>query len=120
MNKQDKPNAFLFKVFIDGQYRVCVCRRINDKWDEDNIVYINGDTSTFDDVLDDTLFSVLFVEYEDVKDDLGGFIIRHKGSKYLKSNTAIAQEMFVKGQFFPTIEKGYKMFYDQQSEQTSG
>lgn len=120
MNKQDKPNAFLFKTFIDGQYRVCVCRRINDKWDEDNIVYINADTSTFNDVLDDTLFSVLFVGYEEAKDDLGGFTIRHKDSKYLKSNSAIAQDLYIKGQFFTTVERGYKMFYEQQPEQTSG
>lgn len=121
MDNLTKPNAFVFKAFIDGQYRLCVCPRINDKWSEQDIVYVNDDPyKEFDDVLHNDLFSVVFVGY--IPDVSGnGFNIRNVNSQYLKSDTAIASEMYNKGTFFETIEQGYQLFYEQperQGEQT--
>jgi len=121
MNELTKPNAFVFKAYIDGEYRLCVCPRIDNKWSEPDIVYVKDDPyKEFDDVLDNKLFSVVFVGY--TQDESGnGFNIRNVNSHYIKSDTEVAQDLYMKGQFFNTIEKGYQYFYEQperQGEQT--
>ena len=122
MSELTKPNAFVFKAFIDGEYRLCVCPRINDKWSEADIVYIKDDPyKEFDDTLDNKLFSVIFVGYEEDPTGVGGFTLRNVKSQFLKSDTSIASEMYNKGTFFETIEQGYQLFYEQperQGEQT--
>ena len=114
MSKLTKPNAFVFKALVDGEYRLCVCPRIDNKWSETDIVYIHDDIyKEFDDVLDNKLFSVVFVGY--IKDENeNGFTLKSINPYYLKSDTEIAQEMYQKGEFFSTIEKGYQKFYEQQ------
>lgn len=120
MNKQDKPNAFLFIAFIDGQHRTCLCPRINDQWSEKDMFYITEDTSIYNGILHDSLFSVVFVKYEEDITGTGVYKISHDNSNYLKSTTSTAQNLYINGQFFPTVERGYQRFYEQQSEQTSG
>lgn len=123
MSKLNKPNAFVFKAFIDGEYRLCVCPRINNKWSEADIVYVKDDPyKEFDDVLDNKLFSVIFVGYEEDPNGSGGFTLKNVNSNYIKSDNAIASEMYAEGSFFSTIEKGYQHFYEQperQGEQTA-
>ena len=118
-NKIEKlPNAFVFKAFIDGEIRTCVCPRIDNKWSEADITYIKDDPyKEFDEVLDDKLFSVIFVGYEpDTNGSTGfGFTLKNVNSNYLKSDTSIASEMYNEGSFFSTIEKGYQHFYEQSS-----
>jgi hypothetical protein len=121
MSELTKPNAFVFKAYIDGEYRLCVCPRIDNKWSEQDIVYVKDDPyNEFDDILDNKLFSVVFVGY--TPDESGnGFNIKNVNSHYIKSDTDIAQDLYMKGQFFNTIEKGYQHFYEQserQGEQT--
>lgn len=125
MENLTKPNAFIFKAYIDGEYRYCICPRINDKWSEQDIIYIKPNESDvpflkeFDDILDNEKFSVIFIGY--VPDSGAGFGIKHTDSKYLKSDTAIAREMYQNNNWFETIEEGYKLFYEQserQGEQT--
>jgi hypothetical protein len=115
-NKIEKlPNAFVFKAFIDGEIRTCVCPRIDNKWSEADITYIKDDPyKEFDEVLDDKLFSVIFVGYEpDTNGSTGfGFTLKNVNSNYLKSDTSIASEMYNEGSFFSTIEKGYQHFYE--------
>jgi len=117
----EKPNAFVFKVLIDKEYRVCVCPRIDNKWNEKDIVYISDYDGRFDDVLDNKLFSVIFVGCEIDPTGIGGFTIKNINSKFLKSDTQIAEEMYRNGSFFSTIEKGYQTFYEseRQGEQTT-
>ena len=117
----EKPNAFVFKVLIDGEYRVCVCPRIDNKWSEKDIVYISDYDGRFDDVLDNKLFSVIFVGYQEDPTGIGGFTIKNVNSQFLKSDTVIAEEMYRNGTFFTTIEKGYQTFYEseRQGEQTT-
>ena len=118
MNDLTKPNAFVFKAYIDGEYRLCVCPRIDNVWSEKDIVYVKDDSyNEFDEVLDNKLFSVIFVGYEEDPTGIGGFRLSHINSQYLKSDTAIAKEMYNKGTFFSTIEKGYQLFYDQSERQ---
>lgn len=118
-NKIEKlPNAFVFKAFIDGETRTCVCPRIDNKWSEADITYIKDDPyKEFDEVLDNKLFSVIFVGYEpDTNGSTGfGFTLKNVNSNYLKSDTSIASEMYNEGSFFSTIEKGYQHFYEQSS-----
>ena len=38
-----KPNAFVFKALVEGEYKLCVCPRIDNKWSEEDIVYIHDD-----------------------------------------------------------------------------
>ena len=121
MNELNKPNAFVFKAYIDGEYRLCVCPRVNNKWSEKDIVYVKDDPyKEFDDVLDNKLFSIVFVGY--TPDESGnGFNIRNVNSQYIKSDKSIASEMYNNGTFFETIEQGYQLFYEQperQGEQT--
>lgn len=117
----EKPNAFVFKVLIDGEYRVCVCPRIDNKWSEKDIVYISDYDGRFDDVLDNKLFSVIFVGCQEDPTGIGGFTIKNVNSQFLKSDTQIAEEMYRNGTFFTTIEKGYQTFYEseRQGEQTT-
>ena len=112
-NDIEKPNAFVFKAFIDNEYRLCVCPRIDDKWSEADIVYVKEDLyKEFDEVLDNKFFSVVFVGY--VADESGnGFNIKNVNSHYIKSDTTVAEEMYNEGTFFNTIEKGYQHFYEQ-------
>lgn len=113
MSEITKPNAFVFKAFIDGEYKLCVCPRINNKWSEADIVYVQNYDGAFDDVLDNKLFSVIFVGYERDPNGSGGFTLKHVNSNYLKSDVDVASEMYNEGSFFNTIEKGYQHFYEQ-------
>ena len=114
MNELNKPNAFVFKAFIDGEYRLCVCPRIDNKWSEADITYIKDDPyKEFDEVLDNKLFSVIFVGYEKTDETNGSFTLKNVNAQYLKSDTSIASEMYSKGTFFETIEQGYQLFYEQ-------
>lgn len=123
MSELTKPNAFVFKAFIDGEYRLCVCPRINDKWSEADLVYVKDDPyKEFDEVLDNKFFSVIFVGYEQDPNGSGGFTLKNVNSNYLKSDVNVASEMYAEGSFFATIEKGYQHFYEQserQGEQTA-
>lgn len=115
MSELNKPNAFVFKAFIDGEYRLCVCPRIDDKWSEKDIVYVKDDPyREFDDVLDNKLFSIIFVGYIQDSNDSGGFTLKHVNSHYMKSDTDVAETMYQQGQFFSTIEKGYQQFYNKE------
>lgn len=120
MNELPKPNAFIFKAFIDGEYRYCICPRIDNKWSEQDIFYIRPNETDlpflkdFDDILDNEKFSIVFIGYE--LDPSGeGFNVKNVDSKYLKSDTALAKDMYQKNSFFETIEEGYNLFYEQQS-----
>ncbi len=114
MSEKIKPNAFVFKVFIDGKYRLCVCPRIDDEWSEKDIFYVNEPGEQLINTLDDTLFHIIFIVYE--KDETGGFWLKPGDDPmFLKSDTNKSAEMYSRGQFFPTIEKGYQQLYGQQS-----
>lgn len=114
MSELNKPNAFVFKAFIDGATRLCVCPRIDNKWSEQDIVYVQNYDGAFDDVLHEKNFSVLFVGYEKSNDAATGkFTLKNVNSQYLKSDTSIAKDMYNEGSFFSTIEKGYQHFYEQ-------
>jgi len=113
MNELIKPNAFVFKAFIDGETRVCVCPRIDNKWSERDIVYVHNYDGAFDDVLHEKNFSILFVGYEKTDETNGSFTLKNVNAQYLKSDTSIASEMYSKGTFFETIEQGYQLFYEQ-------
>ena len=116
MTELEKPNAFVFKAFIDGEYRLCVCPRIDDKWSEKDIVYVKDNPyKEFDDVLDNKLFSVIFVGYIQDPNGSGGFTLKHVNSQYMKSDTDVSENMYREGKFFNTVEKGYQLFYEQQS-----
>ena len=122
MSKSIRPNAFVFKAFIDGEYRLCVCPRIKNKWSEKDIVYVKDDPyKEFNEVLDNKLFSVIFVGCQEDPTGIGGFTIKNVNSQFLKSDTVIAEEMYRNGTFFTTIEKGYQTFYEseRQGEQTT-
>ena len=122
MSELTKPNAFVFKAFIDNEYKLCVCPRIDNKWSEADIVYITHYDGAFNDVLDEKYFSVLFVGYEKTDDTNGKFTLKNVNAQYIKSDTAIASDMYANNSFFNTIEKGYQHFYEQserQGEQTA-
>ena len=122
MSELTKPNAFVFKAFIDNEYKLCVCPRIDNKWSEADIVYIQDYDGAFDDVLHEKYFSVLFVGYEKTNDANGKFTLKNVNAQYIKSDTAIASDMYANNSFFNTIEKGYQHFYEQserQGEQTA-
>jgi hypothetical protein len=91
-----------------------VCPRIDNKWSEADIAYIKDDPyKEFDEVLDNKLFSVIFVGYEPDPNGSTGFTLKNVNSNYIKSDTSIASEMYNEGSFFSTIEKGYQHFYEQ-------
>jgi len=85
MSELTKPNAFVFKAFIDNEYKLCVCPRINNKWSEADIVYIQDYDGAFDDVLHEKYFSVLFVGYEKTDDTNGKFTLKNVNAQYIKS-----------------------------------
>ena len=115
-NNIEKPNAFVFKTLIDNEYKLCVCPRIDNKWSEADIAYIKDDPyKEFDEVLDNKLFSVIFVGYEPDPNGSTGFTLKNINSNYMKSDISIASEMYNEGSFFSTIEKGYQHFYEQSS-----
>ena len=112
------PNAFVFKVFIKGEYRMCVCPRVNDKWAEKDIFYVDNPQADLYNTLQEKLFHIIFVSYE--KDDKGGFWIKPSDKPFfVKSDTVIAEDLYRQDKFFSTIEKAYKEIYEQ-SESTSG
>jgi hypothetical protein len=116
MSELTKPNAFVFKAYIDEEYRLCICPRINNQWSEKDIVYVKNDTyKEFDDVLDNKLFSVIFVGYEKDSEKDDDFTLKHVNSHFLKSDVDISETMYREGRFFSTIEKGYQLFYQQPS-----
>ena len=120
MNELNKPNAFAFKAFIDDEYRLCICPRIDNKWDEDKIFYIKDYNGSFDDVLDNKLFSVVFIGIDENYETNTDIKLKEVDSRFMKSNNDIAQEMYMKGNFFSTIEKGYQQFYEQPESSREG
>ena len=113
-NNIEKPNAFAFKAKIgeSQEVRLCICIRENDKWLEDNIFYIPEGHPELSPYLDEQLFNIVFIGYEkDVKGD--GFYIKHQNSYFMRSDTILSEELFNKGEFFNTVEKGYQSFYEQ-------
>jgi len=108
---QTLPNAFVFKVFIQGQYRMCVCPRVNDQWSEKDIFYVENPQKELFDGLDNKFFNVVFVTYE--KDDKEGFLIKPGESPYfLKSDTVVAEDLYHQKRFFSTIEDAYNKIYN--------
>ena len=108
---QSIPNAFVFKVFIKGEYRLCVCPRIDDKWSEKDIFYVEQPQKDLFDGLDNRLFNVIFVTYE--KDDKGGFWIKPGDQPFfVRSDTVVAEDLYHQGKFFSTIETAYNDIYN--------
>ena len=113
---KQKPNAFVFKVLINEEYKLCICIRINGAWSETDIVYVDNPINELYDSLEEKLLHVIFVNYE--KDENGGFWLRPcENAHFIKSTTLIAQDLYHQGRFFPTIEEGYQKIYEQSSEQ---
>ena len=126
MNEFEKPNAFAFKAKVgDSQeIQLCICIRKDGKWMEDEIFSIPEGHPELSPYIDEQLFNIVFIGYE--KDETNeGFWIKHQNSYYMKSDTILAEDLFRKGEFFSTVEKGYQSFYEQsispewQGEQTS-
>ncbi len=117
MNDQnEKPNAFAFKALIEGEYRLCICPRIDGIWSEKDIFYIPEGHSSLSPYLEEELFNIVFIGY---RKDEKGFWIEHQNSFFMKSDTVKSVDLYQRGEFFKVIEEGYKSFYEQ-SEQSSG
>ena len=113
-NNIEKPNAFAFKAKIgeSQEIQLCICIRENDKWMENEIFSIPEGHPELSPYIDEQLFNIVFIGYE--KDDSKeGFWITHQNAQYIKSDTAIASDMYADNSFFNTIEKGYQHFYEQ-------
>ena len=113
-NNIEKPNAFAFKAKIgeSQEIQLCICIRENDKWMENEIFSIPEGHPELSPYIDEQLFNIVFIGYE--KDDSKeGFWITHQNSFYMKSDTILAEDLFNKGEFFNTVEKGYQSFYEQ-------
>ena len=113
-NNIEKPNAFAFKAKIgeSQEIQLCICIRENDKWMENEIFSIPEGHPELSPYLDEQLFNIVFIGYEkDVKGD--GFYIKHQNSYFMRSDTILSEELFNKGEFFNTVEKGYQSFYEQ-------
>ena len=122
MSELIKPNAFLFKALIENEYKLCLCPRIDNKWSENDIVFIKDENAAkmFDDVLDNILFSILFIGYENDPTGVGGIKISNANSKFMRSDKESAQSLYQRGMFFTTVEKGYQQFYEQPESSREG
>jgi hypothetical protein len=120
MSELTKPNAFVFKALIENEFKLCLCPRIDGQWSEKDIVFIKDENAAkmFDDVLDNILFSILFVGYEDDPTGVGGIKLLNTNSRFMRSDKESAQSLYQQGMFFSTVEKGYQQFYEQ--PETSG
>lgn len=105
----DEPNAFAFKLKIDGEYTTCICPRIDDAWRESEIFHVDSNMKNLEDVLDDIQFSVVFL-YLNPTDDGTSFEISSKNGAFLKSNH-VASELYETGKFFEFVESGYQKYY---------
>lgn len=112
-----KPNAFAFKAFIDSEYRLCICPRVDDQWSEKDIYYIPENQTELGTFLEERLFNVVFVN---IRKEENGFWLDYKNSYYLKSDGATSEELYLKGEFFKTVEKGYQAFYEQPTSEREG
>ncbi len=122
MSELTKPNAFVFKALIENEYKLCLCPRIDGQWSEKDIVFIKDENATkmFDDVLENILFSILFVGYENDPTGVGGVKISNTNSKFMRSDKDTSQSLYQRGLFFSTIEKGYQQFYEQPESSGQG
>ncbi len=120
MTELTKPNAFVFKARIKEEIRLCVCPRIDNKWSEKDIVYVENYDGGFDDVLDDKLFSIIFVGYTSDENGTARFDLKNVRTAFLKSDKDIAEQMYNAGNFFSTVEKGYQKFYEQPESSGEG
>lgn len=113
-NNIEKPNAFAFKAKIgeSQEIQLCICIRENDKWMENDIFSIPEGHPELSPYIDEQLFNVVFIGYE--KDDSKeGLWITHQNSYFMKSDIILSEDLFNKGEFFNTVEKGYQHFYEQ-------
>lgn len=116
---KQKPNAFVFKVLINDEYKLCICPRVDGAWSEADTVYIDNPVKELYDSLEEKLLHVIFVNYE--KDENGGFWLKPcENSHFIKSATLIALDLYSQQQFFPIIEQGYRNIYEQSSERQGG
>ena len=122
MSELIKPNAFVFKALIENEYKLCLCPRVDGQWNEKDIVFIKDENAAkmFDDVLDNILFSILFVGYEEDPTGVGGIKILNTNSKFMRSDKDTSQNLYQRGIFFSTVEKGYQQFYEQSESSREG
>ena len=122
MSELTKPNAFVFKALIENEFKLCLCPRIDGQWSEKDIVFIKDENAAkmFDDVLDNILFSILFVGYEDDPTGIGGIKLLNTNSRFMRSDKESAQSLYQRGMFFTTVEKGYQQFYEQPESSREG
>lgn len=114
MNEQIKPNAFAFKAKVGEkkETQLCICIRENGKWMENDIVFIPEGHPELSPYLDENLFNIIFIGFEkDTEND--GFWVKDQNSYYMKSDTALTEDLLKKGEFFDIVEKGYQEFYEQ-------
>ena len=113
---KQKPNAFVFKLLINDEYKLCICIRIDGVWSETDIIYVANPNNELYDSLEEKLLHVVFVNYE--KNETGEFWLRPcENMHFIKSATLIAQDLYHQGRFFSIIEEGYQKIYEQSSEQ---
>jgi len=114
----DKPNAFAFKAYIDEEYKVCICPRIDDSWSEKNIFYLSEPSKEFYDSLENELFHVVFLNYNET-DEGGIWIDPGPNPFYAKHPEKKAKELYAENQFFQTIEHIYKEVYEKKPTEES-
>jgi|TARA_S200002703_G_C3796350_1_gene245862 hypothetical protein len=107
----DKPNAFAFKLKTDDGEKICVCPRIDDKWAEDDIFYLEQDIPTLNSDLDADKFNIIFINLVPVGEE--SFNISVENGSFLKSNHSPA-ELYKENKFFDVVEKGYIKLYDKE------
>lgn len=90
---------------------MCVCPRIDDKWSEKDIFYVENAQKDLYDTLEDKKLHVIFVNYE--KDDQGGFWIKPGNQPFfVKSDNVTSEDLYHQGKFFSTIETAYNDIYN--------
>jgi hypothetical protein len=103
------PNAFAFKLKLDGDTKICICPRIENNWSEDDIFYVDEYIPKLTDELDAEKFNVIFINLIPINES-ESFNISIENGAFLKSNHSPA-ELYKENNFFKFVETGYKQMF---------
>lgn len=114
MSDTSIPNCFAFKVKIEDKFKTCICPRINEKWSEDDIFYIENEDedelfSRLNQDLDNEYFNIIFLNIIPDKNNKPQIVTDNP--TFLKSYNLKSIELYNEGRFFDLVEMGFMKCY---------
>ena len=103
------PNAFVYKLLLDGEEKICICPRINNEWNEEYAFYVPEIAKEWEDELDSEHLYVIFFDLIQKNDE--EITMNFERSQFLISPSIKTLDLYNQDSLLDVIESGYKHIY---------